>query len=217
MFHMLTFILSHTCTHTYIHIYMHTYTYIYIHIHTYIHIHIHTYIYMHTYIHTYTYIHIYIHIIHMCVCARRILQILDQVIAYREGEPVSSLGGQYLANLYPNVSLEQLLQVQDLLNVSSPNSIWAIMRTVHMVAYNLSEALSRFDWDVFLPVDNETAMEHLFGDYEQQAELNITYLVAGLVFDTDLPHEPGNTFKYTTIKIRANFSNVIDASRYTDT
>lgn len=138
------------------------------------------------------------------------------MIAYREGEPVSSVGAQYLANLYPNVSLEQLQQAQNLLNASSPKNIWTTMSTVHMVAMNVHRALSQFDWDVFLPVVNETSMEHLFEDYQEQEHLNITYLVAGLVFDPDLPHTTGSSIKNTTIKIRTNSSAVMIPSKYRD-
>ena len=139
---------------------------------------------------------------------------MDQLIASREGDPVPSVAAQYLFQLYPNVSLERLEQVQDLLNTSSPNNIWSLMRRVQSVASGFHEALSKFDWNVFLPVASEREMEKLFGDYDQQEELNITYLVAGVVFDPDLPESPDTTFTNTTIIIRTNFSSVIDTSQY---
>ena len=125
-----------------------------------------------------------------------------------------NIAAQYLSQLYPNVSLERLEHVQDLLNVSSPNNIWSLMRRVQSVASGFHGALSKFDWNVFLPVASEREMEKLFGNYDQQERLNITYLVAGLVFDPDLPESPDTTFTNTTIKIRASFSSVMDTSHY---
>ena len=138
------------------------------------------------------------------------------MIEYRENKLVSTLAAQYLSNLYRNVSLAELKQIQIILNPSSQNNIWTIMRRVQTVAKDISGALSMFDWDVFLPMESEIAMEKLFGDHRQQAQLNITHMVAGLVFDTDPPAAPGNTIKNATIKIRSNFSVVVNPSTVRD-
>lgn len=113
-------------------------------------------------------------------------------------------------DLLPNISLDALKNVQDLLNISKPNNLWSIMSTIHNLSISIRDSVSKFDWDVFLPMENETELEKLAGDYQRQNEMGITYVVAGIVFEPNIPVE----FKKTTIKIRTNFSSVIDTSQY---
>ena len=110
-----------------------------------------------------------------------------------------------------NVSLDSLQRAQDLLNTSSePNDLWSIMRTVHNISSSIHDSLTQFNWDIFLPLEDEQEMEALAGDYQRQDELGITYVVAGIVFEPDLT---ANTTS-TTIKIRTNFSAVVDPLEY---
>lgn len=113
-------------------------------------------------------------------------------------------------DLLPNISLDALKNAQDLLNISMPNNIWSSMSTIHNLSISIRDSVSKFDWDVFLPMENETELEKLAGDYQRQNEMGITYVVAGIVFEPNIPVK----FKSTTIKIRTNFSTVIDTSQY---
>jgi hypothetical protein len=73
------------------------------------------------------------------------------------------------------------------------------------------DAMAQFDWDIFMPIDNEEELESLAGDYLKQDELNISYVVAGIVFEPDFVE---SSFKKSTVKIRTNFSAVVDPSQY---
>lgn len=100
---------------------------------------------------------------------------------------------------------------QNLLNNSEPNNIWSIMSTVYNMSSAIRDALVQFDWDIFLPMENEQELEALAGDYQKQDELGITYVIAGIVFEPDVMN---TTLKSPTIRIRTNFSSVIDTSQY---
>lgn len=156
--------------------------------------------------------------VQFCICSITVvvsfffsLQILDQVIAYRENGGNSGPGTVDITPLFPNISLDSLLKVQELLNTSSPNNIWSILSTVHNVSTSISDALGQFDWDVFLGVEDERELEELAGDYQRQNDMGITYVIAGIVFEPDLTP---SDIKQTTIKIRTNFSSVVDTSEY---
>lgn len=139
------------------------------------------------------------------------MKVLSQVIAYRESGSKSGPGTVDITPLFPNISLDSLLNAQELLNASAPNNIWSILTTVHNVTVSISEALRQFDWDVFLNVDDERELEALAGDYQRQNDMGITYVIAGIVFE---PNLPSSSLKRTTIRIRTNFSNVVDTSEY---
>ena len=137
-------------------------------------------------------------------------KVLSQVIEYREGGGQPDSGSVDVTSLFPNVSLDSLLKAQELLNVSAPNNIWSIMTTVHNVSVGISEGLAKFDWDVFVGMEDESELEALAGDYARQDDMGITYVAAGIVFEPDLP----SNLKQTTVKIRTNFSSVVDTSEY---
>ena len=136
------------------------------------------------------------------------------VIAYRNGVPGSSLGTRYLANLYPNASVADLQRTLNFINASSSNNIWSLMRIVRGVATQAYDSLTVLDWDVFMGVPSEVAMEELFSNPGQQADLNINYVMAGVVFDDPFPSDDdpagGGVFKNATIRIRTNFTAVVD-------
>ncbi len=139
---------------------------------------------------------------------------MDQLIAYRtSGEVVP--GAIDVTLLFPNVSLDDLQTARDLINNSAPNSIWKIMETAHDVSEDIIKALSQFDWDVFYPVESESAMEQLAGNSTQQEEYNITYIAAGIVFESNMTDS--STLKRGLLKIRTNFSAVVDPSEYKET
>lgn len=85
------------------------------------------------------------------------------------------------------------------------------MSGVHDAAASIRDGLVQFDWDVFMPMDSEHQLEALAGDYQKQDELGITYVVAGVLFEPDIGN---SSFKSTTVRIRTNFSAVIDTSQY---
>jgi len=118
-----------------------------------------------------------------------------------------------LTPLFPNISLSTLLRARDLLNESNPDNLWSILNTTYTVSTSVVEALSKFDWDIFLPVSNEEEMEELSGDYQIQNELGITYIIGGIVFESGLSSN-SSYLKNPTVKIRTNFSSVVDTSEY---
>ncbi len=87
------------------------------------------------------------------------------------------------------------------------------MSTVHNVSTSIGESLSKFNWDIFLHVKDEHELEALAGDYQRQEELGITYVVAGIVFDSITPNSTSFS-KSSTIRIRTNFSFVMDTTQY---
>ena len=86
------------------------------------------------------------------------------------------------------------------------------MTTVHSVSKGISDSLRKFDWNIFLPMEDEAAMEDLAADYKQQDDLGITLVVAGVVFEPNLTSS--DTLRNTIIRIRTNFSFVLDPSKY---
>lgn len=135
---------------------------------------------------------------------------MSQIIAYRQSGASPDPGTLDITSLFPNVSLDSLLAAQKLLNASAPNNIWTILSTVHNISASISDGLRQFDWDVFLGMEDERDLEELAGDYQRQDELGITYVIAGVVFD-DLS---ASNLKQTTLRIRTNFSSVVDTSEY---
>lgn len=140
-------------------------------------------------------------------------QVLNQLILAKEGGASNSPGAIDVAPLFPNVSLDALLRARDLMNVSDPRNIWSIMSTVHNVSTSIGESLSKFNWDIFLHVEDERTLEALAGDYQRHKELGITYIVAGVVFDSVMPNSTSFS-KNSRIRIRTNFSFVVDTTQY---
>ncbi len=64
-----------------------------------------------------------------------------------------------------NLTLESLVEAQQLLNLSNPDNIWAVMTEVHEKAEEVAFQLSLVDWQLFMPVSSEAAMERLVSDY----------------------------------------------------
>lgn len=126
---------------------------------------------------------------------------------------MSAPGAIDVAPLFPNVSLDSLLSARDLLNVSNPSNLWHIMSTIHSVSTSISKGLSSFNWDIFMPVDTEEELVALASDYQRQKELDITFVVAGVVFDS-VDHSSTSFSKQSQIRIRTNFSFVMDTTQY---
>ena len=135
-------------------------------------------------------------------------QVIGQLILSKEGVVSTAPGAIDVAPLFPNISLDALLRARDLLNDSNPESIWNIMTFVHNVSTGISESLGKFNWDIFMHVENEEVLESLAEDYQRQKELGITSIIAGIVFDS-----PSFT-KKSKIRIRTNFSLVMDTTKY---
>ena len=140
-------------------------------------------------------------------------QVLNQLILSKEDGNLSGPETIDVAPLFPNVSLDALLRARDLLNISNPRNIWSIMSTVHNVSATISDGLSEFNWDVFMHVEDEEELEALASDYQRQKELGITIVVAGVVFDSVLPNSTAFN-KHSKIRIRTNFSFVMDTTQY---
>ena len=116
--------------------------------------------------------------------------------------------------LFSNISLDSLMKAEELFGSSEPN-IRSIMQMVNNVSTSIRDGLAKFNWDIFLHMENEQELEELASDYQRQDELGITYVVAGLVFEPDNDTTAGNSkFRGTTIRIRTNFSAVVDPLQY---
>ena len=81
------------------------------------------------------------------------------------------------------------------------------MTNAEEVATGINEALSMFDWDLFLPVESESEMEFIAANYTEQKLRNITYIPAGVVFEENVASRDVTS---TTVKIRMNATNVHD-------
>ena len=142
-------------------------------------------------------------------------QLIDLLLAVNSGA-VGTIPAYQFNELGQNISLndESLLNAKALLNESTPGNIWEIMTRVHEVSANIHDALATFDWDVFLPLPSEEAMEELAGNYVEQERREITHIIGGVVFDKDLPAEMTSDLTNTTVKIRMNSTFVHDTTVY---
>ena len=81
------------------------------------------------------------------------------------------------------------------------------MATAYKMSTRVYEALNHFNWDVFMPVKDEEELENLAKDYQQQNNLGISYLIAGIVFDS-LELNSSSIIKTGKIRIRTDHSSV---------
>ncbi len=141
-------------------------------------------------------------------------QILDQLILSKEdGGGVNNSGAIDLSLLTPNVSLDTMLKARDLLNSSNPRNIWKIMTTLHNVSTSVENGLSQFNWDVFIPMEDEETLETFYEDHQRQKELGITYILAGVIFDS-LELNSSHSAKTGRMRIRMNSSAVHSTLNY---
>ena len=142
-------------------------------------------------------------------------QLIDLLLAANSGA-VGTIPAYQFNELGQNISLnnDSLLHAKALLNESTPGNIWEIMTRVHEESAGIHDALATFDWDVFLPLPSEEAMEELASDYAEQEKREISHIVAGVVFDKDLPSEMTSDLTNTTVKIRMNSTFVHDTTVY---
>ena len=136
---------------------------------------------------------------------------LNQIIMSKEiGD---SQNQEVFASTVSNVSLDTLMSTRNLLNISSPRNIWNVMTTAHNVSTRMYEGLSQLNWDVFMPAKDEEELESIAEDYQQRSNLGITYLVAGIVFDS-LDLNSSSTIKTGKIRIRMNLTSVMPPADY---
>lgn len=145
----------------------------------------------------------------------RTRQVIDALVAANDGTafplPASSLN-----NVGQNITItnQSLIRAKTLLNESAPGNIWETVTRVHEQAASIHDSLAIFDWDVFLPLPTEEAMEEMAADYTQQKRKGISHIIAGVVFDENLPAEMTPDLTNTTVKIRMNFSFVHDTTAF---
>jgi hypothetical protein len=142
-------------------------------------------------------------------------QLIDLLLTANSGA-VGTIPAYQLNELGQNISLnnDSLLNAKTLLNESAPGNIWEKMTMVHEKSADIHDSLATFDWDVFLPLPSEKAMEDLAANYTEQERRQITHIVAGVVFDKDLPTEMTSDLTNTTVKIRMNSTFVHDTTAY---
>ena len=142
-------------------------------------------------------------------------QLIDLMLSANSG-PLASIPASQLNQFGQNITItnESLMNAKKLLNESAPGNIWEIMTLVHDQAAGIHDTLATFDWDVFLPLPTEEAMEELAADYGEQERRGITHIAAGLVFDKNLPPEMNPNITDTTVKIRMNSTFVHDTTTF---
>lgn len=142
-------------------------------------------------------------------------QLIDLLLTANSGV-IGSIPASQFNELGQNITItnESLLNAKKLLNDSAPGNIWEIMTRVHKESAAIHNTLATFDWDVFLPLPTEEAMEDLAGNYTEQERRQITHIVAGVVFDKNLPAEMTSDLTNTTVKIRMNSTFVHDTTKY---
>ena len=142
-------------------------------------------------------------------------QLIDLLLTLNSGA-VGSIPAYQFNELAQNITLNNntLLNARTLLNESAPGNIWEIMTRVHEESSSIHDSLATFDWDVFLPLPTEEAMEDLAANYTEQERRGISHIIAGVVFDKDLPPEMTSDLKNTTVKIRMNSTFVHDTTVY---
>ena len=142
-------------------------------------------------------------------------QLIDLLLQANEGA-VGTIPVSQLNNIGQNITIneESLLDAKRLLNESAPGNIWEIMTVVHNQSAAIHDVLATFDWDVFLPLPSEEAMEALAADYTEQDRRRITHIAAGVVFDENLPPEMTPDLTNATFKIRMNSTFVHDTTAY---
>ncbi|KAI6650369.1 hypothetical protein LOD99_6045 [Oopsacas minuta] len=118
---------------------------------------------------------------------------------------------RYLAKLQnvnpiPNLpSSSQLNQASSLLDINSPDSLWSYTQAVELYTrYTLSNAVFRVNWDFFRGYPTEQSILDVVTSSQRKRELNITYVLAGIIFQnitnaTTLPPQ-------SSYKIRMNFT-----------
>ena len=145
----------------------------------------------------------------------QVRQLIDILLTANNGA-VGSIPANRFNELGQNITItnESLLNAKTLLNDSAPGNIWEIMTQVHEGSASIHDSLATFDWDVFLPLPNEEAMEALAANYTEQERRKITHIAAGVVFDKDLPAEMTSDLTNTTVKIRMNSTFVHDTTVY---
>lgn len=88
------------------------------------------------------------------------------------------------------------------------------MPVLKNVLSSVSNGLSRFDWDVFLPVKDEQELESLSGDDRKQIDSGISYIIAGVVFDHLELNSSFHNSKTAKIRIRTNNSAVLGTASF---
>ena len=142
-------------------------------------------------------------------------QLIDLMLAANPGT-LGSIPTSPINQLSNNITItnDSLYKAKKLLNESAPNNIWEIMTNVHDQAAGIHDALAKLDWDIFMPMPSEEAMEDLAADYAEQERKGITHVFAGVVFDKNLPPEMTPDLTHTTVKIRMNSTFVHDTTAY---
>ena len=142
-------------------------------------------------------------------------QIIDLLLQANEGA-VGTIPVSQLNSLGQNITItnQSLLDAKTLLNESAPGNIWEVMTVVHDESAAIHDTLATFDWNVFMPLPTEEAMEALAADYEEQERKGITHIAAGVVFDENLPPKMTPDLTNATFKIRMNSTFVHDTTAF---
>ena len=145
----------------------------------------------------------------------QVRQLIDFLLTANNGA-VGSIPAYQFNELGQNITItnESLLNAKTLLNESAPGNIWEIMTRVHRESASIHDTLATFDWDVFVPLPTEEAMEALAANYTEQKRRSITHIAAGVVFDKNLPSEMNPNITNTTVKIRMNSTFVHDTTTF---
>lgn len=92
--------------------------------------------------------------------------------------------------------------------LSPPLSLFS---PLSLLQYILS-TLALFDWDIFMPRENEKELVDLAEDYDLQKDHNITTVAAGIVFD-----ETSDPERTASVRIRMNSTYIHDTTLIRET
>ena len=134
-------------------------------------------------------------------------QIIDMLLntSYRIPPPLASL-------LPSNASL---LQAKELLDPSSPVSIWEYVAFISNASLYVLDEIEAVDWDIFTPVSTEAEMQELSSNYVWQKERNISTVFAGIVLEDFVT--TGGDLQSVKLRIRMNSTYVHDTTLLRET
>ena len=140
-------------------------------------------------------------------------QLIDFMLEANAGS-IGTIPASQFNSLGQNITItnQSLLNAKTLLNDSAPGNIWEVMTNIHDQAKDIHDSLATIDWDFFMPMPTEEAMEELATDYAAQERKGITHIIAGVVFSKDLPSEMTPNLTNVTVKIRMNSTFVHDTT-----
>lgn len=81
-------------------------------------------------------------------------------------------------------TFSNLLTFYNLLDVNADDNIWKRLDEIIDGSKTVLKFIKVFDWDIFMAVKDEDAIERLSMDFTERQRHNISFVYAGIVFDS---------------------------------